>query len=101
MGDIGRKTPTGSLFLPQVGDWTYSYTLADGSDHLDPTWRLYLLVGESEWDFVIAPNGLSASITVQSEQISAVAKNTRFWLLLQTDPDDPPGAELLTGKVVK
>lgn len=105
MSDIGRRTPVGSMFLPSVGDWSYAYTVAEGSNPLDPTWRLYLAIGEApspvtEWDFTIAEDGLSASIRVESTDVQLVAKNTRFWLMLQTD-DNEPGVELLTGKVVK
>lgn len=104
MADIGEATPTGTLYLPRVGDWSYTYTVQEGSDPLDENWRLYLAIGEAptpeiEWDFVIAPGGLSASIKVESTDVQAVSNRVTFWLMLRTDPTDDPGEELLTGRV--
>lgn len=94
MSSIGVQTPTGTLYLPAVGDWTFTYTVQSGSTPLDPAWRLYVRIGSLEWNFVIASDGLSASITILEADLANVFQNQQFWLVLRK-------TELLTGKVVK
>lgn len=104
MTDIGRSTPSGVLYLPAVGDWNYTFSV-EGTP-LNPSWRLYIAIGNAPtpsvvWEFVISPDGKSASITVESTVVQAIPLTSRFWLMLQTSVGNPPGVELLTGKIVR
>lgn len=102
MVEIGLTTQGGVLNLPSRGDWFYTYTVQ--GDPLNPGWRLFLSIGTGpiEWDFVIAEDGMSASIKVEATEIANTFDGERFWLMLTIDPTPPDvTGELLTGVVSK
>ena len=103
MSDIGVPTPKGTLFLPTVGDFIWSFSVE--GDPLPAGSELMLLLGNPptpsvRWDFVVS--GGSASIKVESDEVASVAQMTKWWLVLVTDPVDPDTRiELATGMVKK
>ena len=105
MPDISTETPSGTLWLPAVGDFIYEWTVQ--VDPLPEDGRLYFAIGKApvpalELDFDITDAGMKADIKIESTTIAPLKPGTKFWLMLMTDPDDPDTKiELLTGQIKK
>ncbi|GAC71047.1 LtfC-like domain-containing protein [Gordonia soli] len=99
--DNGRPTPLGTLNLPAVGDYTYTFRSTHGD--LGDGAQLYYLIGSApspsrRWDFVIV-DGV-ATIVVPVADHSPVPPGSQFWLIHKAGPS-APATELLTGPVRK
>lgn len=103
MADIGVPTPKFSLNLPTVGDFLCAYRVE--GDPLPVDSELFFLLGDpplpsTQWDFV--RDGDEWSLKVESDEVAGVSPNTKYWLVLVTDPADPDTRiELQTGAVKK